>query len=125
MEQTGLVDHRPARESTRVATADEDPGRLAGCDAVSARHRQLHVVCEVLEVVYRLLDRVYLEGLDGEIVVRVGIPVESVLEYDGRRILLLGDLASTGGGMWAESTRGVCSLGEIPIRQVRLVSTRV
>ena len=93
LEQTGLVDHRPTRERAGVATADEYPGCFAGRDAVSSGHWQLHVVCKVFEVIDGLLDRVHLKRLHGEVVVRVGVAIESVLKNDSRRVLLLGNLA--------------------------------
>ena len=93
IEHSGLVDHRPARECAGVATTNQDPRSLTGCNVVTTRHRQLHVVRKVLEVVYCLLNRVQLQRLDGQVVIWVGIPIESVLDHDGRRILLLGDLA--------------------------------
>lgn len=91
LKELSLLDFREASQRPRVAAADKDPRRLCGRDRVPARHRQLHVLCKVSEVVDGLLDGVELEARDGKVGIWVRVAVVAVLEEDCRAGLLLCD----------------------------------
>ena len=88
-----VLDHGPARQSTRVTSTDKDPGGLSRTDGVAARHSELDILGEVFEIVNSLLDSVELQVWCAQVRYRIGFPVEAVLKDDGRAVLLLGNLA--------------------------------
>ena len=66
-----LLYFRESRQGSGVAPSDENPRGFRGRHMISARHREFHVVCEVLQIVDRLLDSMVLEAFDGEVIIWV------------------------------------------------------
>ena len=78
---------------TAIAPTDQNPGRLTRRNSISAWHSQLNVLCEVLEVIDRLLNCVVFQARDGQVVVRVRGPIKPMFKNDRRAILLLSNFA--------------------------------
>lgn len=84
-----LLYFREGCQGTRVAPTDENPWSFLRRDVIPARHRELDVVREVLQVVNCLLDGMMLQTLDGEVVIRIRIAIVPVLDNDSCAVQLL------------------------------------
>ena len=81
---------------TSVTSADQNPGRGVRLDVITPRHRKVNILCKVDKIVDGLLDCQHLKTLRRKVVIRIGIPEETVLEEDGGPLFLLSDHAIDG-----------------------------
>lgn len=91
-----LLCHRPARESSRVASADQDPWSLVRLDVVPSRHRKLDIVGKVVEIIDGLLYSMEFEILDAQVSERIGQSIIPMFQDNRGTTLLLSDLTIDG-----------------------------
>jgi hypothetical protein len=109
-----LLHHRPTRQSTygrsasafvrrqihmlltRITSAEQDPWRSVGLHIITPRHGQVNILGKVDEIANGLLDCQELETLRCKVVIRIGVPEETVLDEDGSPMLLLSDHTTDG-----------------------------
>ena len=94
---------------TGITFAEQDPWRSVGLDVITPRHGEVNILGKVDEVVDGLLDCQELETLRCEVVIRIGVPEETVFDEDGSPLLLLSDHAVDGcvGEVTLEACKGV------------------
>ena len=122
-----MVHHRPTRQSTYgrcasafvrrqnymlltgITFAEQDPWRSVWLHIITARHGEVNILRKVDEIADGLMDCQKLKTLWCEVVMRIGVPEETVFDEDGSPLLLLSDHAVDGcvGEVTLEACKGV------------------
>ena len=94
---------------TGITFADQDPWRSVGLHIITARHGEVNILREVDEIVDGLMDCQKLETLRCEVVIRIGVPEETMFDEDGSPLVLLSDHAVDGcvGEVTLKACKGV------------------